>query len=160
MAKKKVGLNAEPLTGGCQCGHIRYEISEEPVTFYICHCKECQKQSASAFGMSLTVYRAATKIVSGEMKVWSRDTDTGAKMSCYFCPECGVRLFHAKSASLDIWNLKAGTLDDGFDQSPIGHIWTRSAWPFVDIPQDSLTYETQPDDRGDLNDTWRRKRSS
>ncbi|BAY36106.1 glutathione-dependent formaldehyde-activating GFA [Nostoc sp. NIES-2111] len=28
-------------TGGCQCGQIRYEIRAEPLTLYVCHCKEC-----------------------------------------------------------------------------------------------------------------------
>ena len=39
-------------TGGCQCGAIRYEISSPPVELYVCHCRECQKQSSSAFGIS------------------------------------------------------------------------------------------------------------
>ena len=39
--------------GGCQCGKIRYRLIAEPLMLYICHCSDCQKQSASAFGMSL-----------------------------------------------------------------------------------------------------------
>lgn len=39
-----------PYTGGCQCKRIRYEIRAEPLTLYVCHCQECQKQSFSAFG--------------------------------------------------------------------------------------------------------------
>ena len=41
------------LTGGCQCGAVRYAISAAPLRLIACHCRECQKQSASAFGMSL-----------------------------------------------------------------------------------------------------------
>ena len=44
--------------GGCQCGDVRYEITGDPLALYICHCRECQKQSASAFGMSLEVKRS------------------------------------------------------------------------------------------------------
>jgi hypothetical protein len=62
-------------TGGCQCGEIRYEIHGEPLTFYACHCRECQKQSASAFGLSLTVPREAVKIVQGQPKTWTRESD-------------------------------------------------------------------------------------
>ncbi len=29
-----------PLTGGCQCGKIRYEITESPTLVYTCHCRE------------------------------------------------------------------------------------------------------------------------
>ena len=41
MAKRKT-----PLTGGCQCGAVRYAVSSDPVALYICHCRECRKQSA------------------------------------------------------------------------------------------------------------------
>ena len=44
-----------PLAGGCQCGAIRYAITAEPGPIYVCHCRECQKQSASAFGISVSV---------------------------------------------------------------------------------------------------------
>src|ERR1700730_909187 len=47
-------------TGGCQCGQVRYESSGESVALYVCHCRECQKQSASAFGMSLEVPRTGS----------------------------------------------------------------------------------------------------
>jgi hypothetical protein len=38
-----------PQTGGCQCGAVRYEISEAPQLVYTCHCNECQRLTGSAF---------------------------------------------------------------------------------------------------------------
>jgi hypothetical protein len=32
-----------PQTGGCQCGKIRYEITEAPQLVYTCHCTDCQR---------------------------------------------------------------------------------------------------------------------
>ena len=56
------------LEGGCQCGAIRYRVTGAPVTFYACHCTECQKQSASAFGLSLWVGRSDLQFVrNGKM---------------------------------------------------------------------------------------------
>ena len=37
--------------GGCQCGAIRYQLLRAPVALYACHCRDCQKQSSSAFGL-------------------------------------------------------------------------------------------------------------
>jgi hypothetical protein len=145
------------LMGGCQCGHVRYVISGDPETFYICHCKECQKQSASAFGMSLTVRRDETSILSGKMKVWKRRSDSRHELSCYFCPECGVRLFHARDVSPEIWNLKAGTLDDNRNFQPVGHIWLKSACSWVVIPKNSLCYDAQPSDKAALIKKWRQR---
>lgn len=64
-------------TGGCQCGQIRDEICAEPLTLYVCHCQECQKQSSSAFGMSLTVPCDAVVILQGQPKVCTRQADSG-----------------------------------------------------------------------------------
>ena len=38
-----------PMTGGCQCGAIRYEIGGFPLLLYTCNCTDCQRQSGSAF---------------------------------------------------------------------------------------------------------------
>lgn len=46
---------ASTLTGGCQCGFIRYCIHDEPRQLNVCHCTDCQQQSGSAFGMSLVI---------------------------------------------------------------------------------------------------------
>jgi hypothetical protein len=37
--------------GGCQCGKIRYAITDEPQLVYACHCTECQRATSSAFSM-------------------------------------------------------------------------------------------------------------
>jgi hypothetical protein len=74
-----------PYTGGCQCGQIRYEIRAEPLTLYVCHCQECQKQSSSAFGMSMPVPRDAVVILQGQPKQWQRVSDSGRDVICFFC---------------------------------------------------------------------------
>ena len=61
-------------TGACQCGEICYESRGKSRGLYICHCQECQKQSASAFGISLDVLRAGFHITQGTPKYWSRVT--------------------------------------------------------------------------------------
>ena len=55
-----------PLCGGCQCGAIRYELSHGPLQLYVCHCTECRKQSASAFGISFIVPQTALRLTQGE----------------------------------------------------------------------------------------------
>lgn len=141
-------------TGGCQCGEIRYEIHGEPLTFYACHCRECQKQSASAFGLSLTVPREAVKIVQGQPKTWTRESDGGRAVICSFCSNCGTRLFHDRSYNRETINIKAGTLDDPNWLHPVGNIWTKSAQPWVVISNKLLNYPGQPEHVTQLWDKW------
>ena len=44
----------------------------------------------------------------------------------------------------------AGTLDDSRTLVPAGHIWTRSAQPWIRIPDDVYRHETQPPDMAEL----------
>ena len=43
------------LRGGCLCGAVRYSTTAEPVTSGVCHCRDCQKFTGSAFGALLYV---------------------------------------------------------------------------------------------------------
>src|SRR4051794_40607871 len=98
------------FTGRCQCGAVSYEITAEPEALYVCHCRECQKQSASAFGLSLMVPAAAFHIHGGEIGTWVRPTDSGRTLACMFCRACGSRLWHANPES-DRIAVKGGSLD-------------------------------------------------
>lgn len=137
---------AVPYAGGCQCGQIRYEIWAEPLTLYACHCRECQKQSASAFGMSMPVPRASIVILQGQPKEWKRVSDSGREVSCLFCGECGTRLFHNPARNPAITNVKPGTLDDTRWLKPAGNLWTRSGQKWVVLNEQMLNYEGQPAD--------------
>jgi hypothetical protein len=144
-----------PLTGGCQCRAVRYEIDAEPQALYACHCTECQKQSASAFALSMLVPRDAVRVTQGELREWVRRADSGRMISCLFCATCGTRVFHNPHSNPKVTTIKPGTLDDTSWFDPIGHIWTRSAQPWVDIPADTVNYEGQPPDQSKLIAAWK-----
>lgn len=136
-----------PLTGGCQCGGVRYEIRAVPIMFYLCHCTECQRQTSSAFGESLRCDPASVA-VTGTMRTTRRVAETGTVRLGDFCPDCGVRILHRSENDPDRLNVKAGTLDDASWLVPAGHIWTRSKQSFVVIGEDELAYRQGPEDGG------------
>jgi hypothetical protein len=143
-----------PLTGGCQCGRVRYEVNARPLAAYACHCTECQRQSGSAFGLSLLVPRDALAVTSGTPAVWRRALESGRVIWCFFCSDCGVRLFHNPERVPTASIVKPGTLDDVTWLKPVGHIWTRSAQPWMQIPPSAVNYEGQPDDLSRLIEAW------
>jgi hypothetical protein len=134
-----------PLVGGCQCGAVRYEISEAPLAVYVCHCRECRKQSASAFGISVEVRRAAFRVVGGSPKTWSRPTDSGRTLDCRFCPNCGSRLWHEAAAGAETITVKGGSLDAPVDLSTAIHIWTSRRLPGVTIPEGAPQFAREPE---------------
>jgi hypothetical protein len=130
------------LLGRCQCGAIRYEHSAAAVAGYICHCRECQMQSASAFGISVEMPKDGLAVTQGAPKFWIRGTDTGRKLRCAFCPDCGSRLWHESEA--DWMTLKGGALDQPVDVSTAIHIWTQRKLPGIVIPEGARQYPGEP----------------
>lgn len=134
-----------PLSGGCQCGQLRYQVTAPPLTLYCCHCTECQGQSSSAFGMSLRVESQAV-VLEGEERVFLRDGGRDTAVECVFCPDCGCRILHRGRGGGAEMSIKAGSLDDTSWLAPVGHIWMRSAQPWFTPNETDLTYEAQPED--------------
>ena len=132
------------LTGRCQCGGVAYEIAGAPLEIYVCHCRECRRQSASAFGISVIARVADVTVTRGTPQRWSRPTDRGGTLECSFCAECGTRLFHAAPGEATI-SVKGGSLDAPPDLTGVAHIWTAHKLAGVTIPPDSPTYPGEPD---------------
>jgi len=147
----------EVFEGRCQCGQITYRIVGESKALFVCHCKECQRQSASAFGMALWVVPTNVEVV-GILKDWVRDTPSGNKMICQFCPECGTRIFHRQTGQDDLISIKPGTLNNTKGLCPIAHIWCDSAQPWVDLDEQRLIYPANPPDIQELFDAWQNSR--
>lgn len=137
--------NSETLLGGCQCGAIRYQLSQGALELYVCHCRECQKQSASAFGISFIVPQTALQLRQGEPKVWSRPTDTGNTLDCAFCATCGSRLWHQRRGASDVLSVKGGSLDKPVDLSHATHIWTSRMLPGIRLPDGAVQFPGEPD---------------
>jgi len=132
-------------TGGCQCGALRYEIRGEPVAVAACHCRDCQRQSGSAFSMSLLVPRDAfhwtTDALPGHFE---GRADSGAVKDCVFCPRCGVRIYNALSSNPANFNVKPGTLDETADLEPVLHVWLSRRQRWVPLPEGARQFENNP----------------
>lgn len=130
------------LSGGCQCGSVRYKLEGPIIRLNICHCSDCQRQSGSAFGMSLVISPETFQLTSGVLKNFEITADSGRSKIGAFCSGCGVRIYNRTSALMSI---KAGTLDDVSWLVPNGHYWTRSKQPWVQIPDGIECFEMQGD---------------
>jgi hypothetical protein len=82
------------LTGGCQCGAVRFRVEGEPGRASICHCRMCQKAFAGPFGALVTVKVADL--------TWTRAAPSRFQSSDAvqrgFCAACGTPLTFEWSA--------------------------------------------------------------
>ena len=136
----------EQFEGQCQCGRLKYRVTGIPVTLFVCHCTDCQRQSSSAFGMALWIRDPEVSLSGGELKEWIRKLPSGKEMACRFCPECGTRIFHQVLGQSQFMSIKPGTLKDTGHLKPAGHIWTSRKQSWLSISDASLQYEKNPPD--------------
>jgi hypothetical protein len=146
---------ALPLTGGCPCGAIRYEIGAFPLLLYACHCTDCQRRSGSAFALNMPVSTKAFRIVQGTPKGWRRRSPSGVEAISWFCGDCGGRINGERAGQPSTTTVRAGSLDDTSWLSPAAHFFVRSAQPWVRLPDGAACYEDSPPDLGSLEKAWR-----
>ena len=132
------------LEGGCQCGAIRYEVVGAPLRLVVCHCTDCQRQSSSAFGMTMVVNEDAFRLNKGALKTYASKSAAGRAKLGAFCPDCGTRIYHQTEWRKGKLSVKPGTLEDTSWLKPDMHLWTRNKQPWVIIPDGVEVFETQP----------------
>jgi hypothetical protein len=125
---------------------VRYAVDADPCAVFVCHCTECRRQSASAFGISVDVPASAPTLRQGATRTWARPTPSG-RLICHFCPTCGSRLWHVADPPDGKVTLKGGSLDTPPDLARAVHIWTARALPGVAIPAEAEQYPGGPPDR-------------
>lgn len=133
------------MVGGCQCGQVRYQITGPPPAVYACHCRECQKQSTSAFALSMPVAREHFSL-HGNVAKWQRQSYSGGTTDCHFCPDCGTRIYHSSSRSPALITVKSGSLDDQSSLIPIAHLWVARKQSWLLLDENVAMHQTQPED--------------
>ena len=135
-----------PLVGGCQCGGLRYEITQPPMMVYNCHCTNCQRIGGGAFSTPVTVLESSFAFTKGEPRVFEWTSDAGNRRYGWFCGDCGCRIAHGQIPAAGFLSVRGGTLDDTSWIEPVGDIWVRSAQPWATASSDRLRSEKQPGD--------------
>jgi hypothetical protein len=131
------------LEGGCACGNIRYELTNTPLIVHACHCRDCQKQTGSAFVVNLWIERKFVEASAAAPVAFRVPPGSSGKPHDVFrCPKCGTALwskYHA--APGDTVLLRGGTLDDPASVTPDVHIFTRSKLPWLELPKGAQVFD-------------------
>jgi hypothetical protein len=138
---------AQPMTGGCNCGRIRYEVAIDNDEAYLCHCRMCQRSTGSI--------SIAFKSVKQKDLAWSREPDwydSSPIAQRPYCRECGTSLgFRFKEGSENM-DLTVASFDDPSRFKPQHHFGAESihrAWLNTEGLKEIRTEEYQK-----LVDKW------
>jgi hypothetical protein len=143
-----------PLTGGCTCEAVRYEVSAMPLIVYACHCTECQRWTGSAFSLSMPVMAKSFRLTCGEPRAYRRVGNSGVESTDWFCGHCGGRAYGQRAIRPDVITIRAGTLDDTSWVRPGAHVFLQSAQAWERVPNNMECFEILPPDFATLAQTW------
>ena len=132
----------ESHEGGCVCGAVRYRVKAPPQAGLVCHCTWCQRRTGSAFAFAAYFNEADVELLQGRMTAYEhRSDETGRWLRIEFCPVCGTPVTHTAELRPGLRGIAVGTLDDKDWFRIDRHIWSRSARPWVAIPEGVEVYE-------------------
>ena len=122
--------------GSCLCGAVKFEVHGDFDSFYLYHCRYCQKDTGSAHAANLFSQSARLVWLSGEEAVASF-TLPGTRHQKCFCRTCGSAVPNTHIPGLLV--VPAGCLDSELSRVPTAHLFTssRAAWDRAlgDVPE-------------------------
>ncbi|MEP3329176.1 GFA family protein [Sedimentitalea sp.] len=121
-------MDENPITGQCLCGAVKFRISGEFESFFLCHCSRCRKDSGSAHSSNLFSSTAKLTWLSGEESI-NTFRLSGSLHAKSFCAACGSALPFSQP-EIGFLVVPAGSLDSRIDMRPNAHICcsSRANW--------------------------------
>lgn len=129
------------LDGGCACGAVRYRLTSEPMFAHCCHCRDCQRQTGSAFVLNALIETERVALLAGTPEPVAVPTDSGRPHDIHRCPKCQTAVWSDYGRRGVLRFVRVGTLDDPSALPPDVHIYTRSKLPWVALPAGVPAFE-------------------
>ena len=133
------------LEGGCACGAVRYRLSCAPMFVHCCHCRDCQRQTGSAFVLNALVETDRITLLAGAPEPVAVPTESGRPHEIYRCGTCRTAVWSDYGGRRALRFVRVGTLDDPAALPPDVHIYTRSKLPWIKLPEAVPAFEVYYD---------------
>ena len=125
-----------PITGGCLCGGVRFEIDAPLGPASYCHCTRCQRRTGTAASPQARLEPGSMRITAGADLVREYQPPDGFAKA--FCSNCGSALFSRDPAQPEPFSVRLGVLDGDPGVRPSYRQFVAYAAPWEPIPDDGL----------------------
>ncbi len=122
--------------GGCNCGAVRFELTEPPLAAGYCHYTRCQRRTGTAASPSVAVKAESFRILGGEDHI--RRWNAGEGNDKAFCGICGSALFSQKAMDGELVFVRMGSFDSDPGLRPSFRAFVANAAVWEPIPEDGL----------------------
>jgi hypothetical protein len=125
-----------PLTGGCLCGAVPFELDELPMSASHCHCRRFQRRTGTAASVSARIVPGSLRVPSGEEGLRAVEPPDGfAKV---FCSLCGGQLWSRDPNDPSVLGIRMGAFDEDPGVPPSFHQFVAYAAAWEPIPDNGL----------------------
>lgn len=131
-----------PLTGGCLCGGVRYEVTAPPLSAGYCHCTRCQRRTGTAASAQARLAPGSLRITQGAELVREYAPADGY-LKC-FCSNCGGALWSKDPDAGEDISVRLGTFDSDPGIRPSFRAFVAYAAPWEAVPDDGLERFPEP----------------
>jgi hypothetical protein len=125
-----------PLTGGCMCGAVRFEIDAPLVEASWCHCTRCRRRTGTPASAQARIVPGSLRIVAGEEAL--REHTPSGSFAKVFCGECGSSLWSRSPDDPDVISVRLGAFDGDPGIRPSYRQFVAYAAVWDPIPDDGL----------------------
>jgi hypothetical protein len=137
----------EVFEGGCACGRLRYRMQLTPMFVHCCHCKDCQRQTGTAFVLNALIETDRVELQTGTVRPYVMPTDSGRPHTVFRCSDCGTTVWSEYGGLKTLRFVRVGTLDDPTALPPDVHIYVRSKLPWITLPDGVPAFAAYYDSR-------------
>lgn len=135
------------ISGKCFCGAIGYQAELDEKRIGICHCRDCQILSGSAFRMSSVVPIEHFRFTRGEPKYFDKRADSGAVRRMAFCGACGTHLCSLPTdndSTSPFVSIRLSTASEFAQLKPVSEIFCDSRVAWLEPMPDSIQFPRMP----------------
>ncbi len=133
--------------GGCACGAVRYRLVDAPMFVHCCHCRDCQRQTGSAFVINALIETDRIVLLADDPRPVAVTTDSGRPHRIFRCAICQTAVWSEYGGIATLRFVRVGTLDDPAAITPDVHIYVRSKLPWVTLPAGVPAFEAYYDSK-------------
>jgi hypothetical protein len=129
------------ISGSCFCGLVEYEAELAEAGVGICHCRDCQIFSGSAFRTSGITPQHNFRITKGSPQYFSKVADSGAVRRMVFCGECGTHLCSLPAEEKGGFaSIRVASSREFYQMKPVTEIFCASRVPWFSGLEDTVEF--------------------
>lgn len=125
-----VGIKDLPIDGSCLCGAVHVQATQLPILTLACHCRDCQKLTASAYSLTAIMPSEGFSVLKGQLIVGGRKSN---QRQHFYCGECMTFMYTRLNGKEERVNVRTCIFDNAAAMAPFIEVVTAEKLPWASV---------------------------